>query len=62
MKKECPSEISQRVVLSFVFSVFVPVGTFAPLKMRMRMLLKGIWIHHGQSWDERLNEKTNRFL
>ena len=55
--KECPSEISQRLVLSFVFSLFDPMGIFAPFTMRMRMLLKSIWIHHGQSWDERLNEE-----
>ena len=45
--KECPSEITQRVVLSFVCSVFHPMGIFAPFTMRMRMLLKSIWIHHG---------------
>ena len=42
--KECPPDITQRVVLSFVSSVFDPMGIFAPFTMRMRMLLKSIWI------------------
>ena len=60
--KECPSEISQRVVLSFVSSVFDPMGIFAPFTMRMRMLLKSIWIHHGQLWDERLNGEDRQIF
>ena len=60
--KECPSEKTQRVVLSFVSSVFDPMCIFAPFTMRMRMLLKSIWIHHGQSWDERLNEEDKHIL
>ena len=55
--KECPTEITQRVVLSFVSSVFDPLGIFAPFTMRMRILLKSIWIRHGQSWDENLNDE-----
>ena len=60
--KECPSEKTQRVVLSFVSSVFDPISTLAPFTMRMRMLLKSIWIHHGQSWDERLNEEDKQIF
>ena len=60
--KGCPSEISQRVVVSFVSSVFDPTGIFAPFTMRMRMLLKSIWIHHEQSWDERLNEEDKQIF
>ena len=60
--KECPSEISQRVVLSFVFSVFGPMGFLGPFTMRMRLLLKSIWIHHGQSWDERLNKEDKQIF
>ena len=52
--KECPQDITQRVVLSFVPSVFDPMGIFAPFTMRMRMLLKSIWIRFGQSWDEKI--------
>ena len=47
--KECPLDITQRVVLSFVSSVFDPMGIFAPFTMRMRMLLKSIWIRFGRS-------------
>ena len=47
--KECPSEITQRVVLSFVFSVFDPMGICAPFTKRIRMLLKSLWIHHGMN-------------
>ena len=60
--KECPSEITQRVVLSFVSSVFDPMGIFAPFTMRIRILLESIWIHHGQSWDERLNEEDKQIF
>ena len=60
--KECPSELTQRVVLSFVSSVFDPMGIFAPFTMRMRKLLKSIWIHHGQSWDEMLNEEVKQIF
>ena len=47
-------DITQRVVLSFVSSVFDPMGNFAPFTMRMRMLLISIWIGFGQSWDEKI--------
>ena len=26
------------------------------------MLLKSIWIHHGQSWDERMNEEDKQIF
>ena len=52
--KECPQDITQRVVLSFVSSVFDPMGIFAPFTMRLRILLKSIWIRFGQSWDEKI--------
>ena len=60
--KECPSEKTQRVVLIFVSSVFDPMGVFAPHTMTMRMLLKSIWIHHGQSWHEMLNEEDKQIF
>ena len=60
--KNCPSEITQRVLLSFVFSVFDPMDIYAPFTMRMRMLLKSIWIQHGQSCDERLNEEDKQIF
>ena len=62
LNKECPSEITQRVVFSFVASVFDPMRFFAPFTMRIRMLLKSVWIHHGQSWDERLNEEDKQIF
>ena len=41
-------------MLSFVSSVFDPMGIFTPFTMRMRVLLKSIWIRLGQSWDEKI--------
>ena len=61
-KKKCPSEITQRVVLSFFSSVFEPMGIFAPFTMRMKMVLKSNWVDHGQSWDERLNEEDKQIF
>ena len=52
--KECPQDITQRIVLPFVFSVFDPMGIVAPFTMRMRNLLKSIWIRFAQSWDEKI--------
>ena len=46
--KEFPQEITQRVVLAFVLSVFDQNGIIAPFTMRMRMLSKSIWICFGQ--------------
>ena len=40
--KEVPKKVTQRAVLSFVASVFDPLGIFAPFTMRMRILLKAI--------------------
>ena len=53
--KEVPAKITQRIVLSHVSSVFDPLGLFSPFTVRMRLLLKGIWKKHGQSWDEELS-------
>ena len=58
--KECPQDITQRVMLSFVSSVFDPKGNFAPFTMRMRMLLKSIWIRFGQIWDEKITEEDGK--
>ena len=60
--KECPEEITQRVVLSFVSSVFDPMGIFAPFTMRMRMLLKSICIQFGQTWDEKIADEDKVFF
>ena len=53
--KEVPVKITQRAVLSFVASVFDPLGLFAPYTMRMRMLLKTIWAKTGQQWDQEID-------
>ena len=45
---EVPGKITQRVILSFVASVFEPLGFFAPFTMRMRNMLKTIL------WDEEI--------
>ena len=55
MGKEVPAKVTQRVVLSQVSSVFDPLGLFSPFTVRMRLLLKGIWKKHGQSWDEQVS-------
>ena len=60
--KVCPQDVTKRVVLSFVSSVFDPMGFFAPFTMRMRMLLKSIWIRFAQSWDENISEEEKRIF
>ena len=49
--KEVEAPITQRKILSLVFSVFDPIGLFAPFNVHMRRLLKGIWTKNGQHWD-----------
>ena len=56
-EKEINGERTQRLVLSFVSSVFDPLGIFAPYTMRMRILLKSIWRNKGQSWDTAISEE-----
>ena len=55
MGKEVPAKITQRIVSSHVSSVFDLLGLFSPFTVRMRLLLKGFWKKHGQSWDEELS-------
>ncbi len=57
-QKTIPMKITQRVILSFVSSVFDLLGMFSPYTMRMRILLKGIWTTQGQSWDEEVPESA----
>ena len=55
--------VTQRTVLSFVSSVFDPVGLVAPYTVRARLLLKDIWKISGQSWDDKLPEDLrDKFL
>ena len=49
--KEMEVPINQRKILSFVSSVFDPIGLFAPFSVHMRRLLKSIWTKNGQHWD-----------
>ena len=58
--KEPPNKITQRAVLSFVASVFDPLGLFAPFTMKMRVLLKTIWAKIGQQWDDKIEEEDER--
>ena len=49
--KKVEAPITQRKILSFVSSVFDPIGLFAPFSVHMRRLLKSIWTKNGQHWD-----------
>ena len=55
-QKEIPDLVTQRAVLSHVSAVFDPLGLFAPYTMRMRILLKSVWIKCGQQWDKELSK------
>ena len=59
--KEVPMKITQRAVLSFVASVFDPLGLFALFTMRMRVLLKIIWAKTGQQWDQEIENEDQAF-
>ena len=63
MDRPLDKAITQRTVLSFVSSVFDPVGLVAPYTVRARLLLKDIWKISGQSWDDELPEDIrDKFL
>ena len=47
VNRELKNSITQRTVLSFVSSVFDPIGLVAPYTVRARLLLKEIWRIHG---------------
>ena len=57
MNKDITKPIAQRIVLSYVSSVFDPIGLVAPYTVRARLLLKDIWRISGQQWDEPLSAK-----
>ena len=50
--KKVETPITQRKILSLVFSVFDPIGLFASFSVHMRRLLKGNWTKNGQPWDK----------
>ena len=52
--------ITQRTVLSFVSSVFDPIGLVAPYTVKDRLLLKDIWRISGQKWDDDLPEEIKK--
>ena len=52
--------ITQRTVLSFVSSVFDPIGLVAPYTVKARLLLKDIWRISGQKWDDDLPEEIKQ--
>ena len=52
--REPKDSVTQRSVLSFVSSMFDPIGLVAPYTVRARLLLKDIWRLNGQQWDDPL--------
>ena len=50
--------ITQRTVLSFVSSVFDPIGLVAPYTVKARLLLKDIW----RKWDDDLPQEIKKQL
>ena len=54
VNRELKNSITQRTVLSFVSSVFDPIGLVAPYTVKERFLLKEIRRIHGQQWDDQL--------
>ena len=52
--RELKDSVTQRSVLSFVSSMFDPIGPVAPYTVRARLLLKDIWRLNGQQWDDLL--------
>ena len=62
VNRELKDSVTQRSVLSFVSSVFDPIGLVAPYTVRARLLLKDIWRLGGKQWDDPLpNELCRRF-
>ena len=52
VNRELQIYVTQRSVLSFVLSVFNPIGLLAPhTTIRARLFLKYIWRITGQQWD-----------
>ncbi|XP_063722434.1 uncharacterized protein LOC134848854 [Symsagittifera roscoffensis] len=54
VNRELKDSVTQPSVLSFVSSVFDPIGLVAPYTVRARLLLKDIWRLSGQQWDDPL--------
>ena len=54
--------ITQRTVLSFVSSVFEPIGLVATDTVTARLLLKDIRKIIGQSWDNQISEDIRKMF
>ena len=60
VNKDITKPITQRTVLSYVSSVFDPIGFAAPYTVRARLLLKDIWRISGQQWDDPLSGELHK--
>ena len=62
VNRELKDSVTQRSVLSFVSSLFNPIGLVVPYTVRAHLLLKDIWRLSDQQWDDPLpNELCRRF-
>ena len=50
------------IVLSFVPTVFDPLGICSPFTIRMRLLLKSIWAAMGQTWAKELSAEHSKLF
>ena len=63
VNRSVTEQVTQRLVLSRVASIFDPIGLVAPYTIKARLMLKEVWRLHGQQWDEALSEElTEDFL
>ena len=61
--KEVETSITRRKNISLVYSLFDPLGLFAPSSVHMRRLLKSIWTKNGQHSDNSVQtNKEEEFL
>ena len=51
-ERAVPTQITWRIVLSFVLAMFDPLGIYSPFTIRVRFLLKAIWAAMGQAWEK----------
>ena len=61
-EQEVPAKIPQRIVLSFVSAVFVPLGICSPITIRMRFRLKSIWGAMVQAWNKELSVERSKLF
>ena len=58
--KKIAQKLSQGVVFLFVASVFDPLGTFATFTMRMRIVLKSMWVKSVQQRDNKNDDEDRK--